>query len=1002
MSKKDKAVSAIVAKSPMKNITDFEFENGIDSEDFDYDSEGEDDFQNFEIPEVSKWSKLMREYRNRKSRALFDACIESEPHSTLIPQFNEEMPQPSPAEFRIIVKKVQKSFKNDMDTGWYGTYLNILQDYGGGAKALDPLDPFLQIIEYNVTAGWTRNDEPDEIIRQKENSAFYGYHIDMLYARLRSWADKAAVIMQDKEIGTYIGPPNDINYNFEVAKDPTYVYNQPNIPAGEFLKLEKDFTGESEKKHLEIFLHALLSSPLGPGIYILQKSVGTVSMIQWNIDDIYSNIEALEKLYCTVKEQRQSIPMTKNCSWFKHPIDKLLKSAIESFVGALAANSTFIVSSLMTASVQFLKSALIVDKRIAMAMKGSDVAAILSGVLTRLQDATVGCYPKCSDVLIDSEELWNFTIDMIEAIFNQLNPNKTKGYLQYRLEDTIDSPEALHAASVGICIRPILIKAVADKINPIVRHIALSALKRIFTLLTLPDDLPLSLLKKDSWAALTSIFTNPYVDNAIDAPKLHFATRISVSDSTRKNHSIGHSASEWNDICINACCDLLVQLAHRSMIKSVTFGQPDVVKLGIVGKQYLKRGIVQLLLEQGTLHPDNKSIIRGLAEVLNCMTRSRDGRVIMLRSDEAVGMDLKGIELLKYFFHHSDWEVVSFAFIITVHLLWDEDWKPLIFAMDPPIECLIAKWASFAVYYLIREGDRKRENLRITEQIESICRKRDPSPALIAKFSKQDFWLKHDSTQHIMGSGACYPVHECDSQALLLMARCIMVLNQLLPTASNENLVPRIKRVKLFEFLAACAEFPSHSQVWSASAAALSNFSSMFAISPEDIPDPQHFLDVIVDDSMGYGNYYSCGRSTCEQLGTQIPLLNRIIGNLCLERKRKNSVWEKYFADYEKRLLKRGKTFRDHYFKITDRIMETTMNGEDDSVFETPRRLKPNRAPELHDLLQLKTCSGASCMKIEVKLGEFKACSRCRKVNYCSKECQASDWKKHKSGCIAK
>ena len=35
------------------------------------------------------------------------------------------------------------------------------------------------------------------------------------------------------------------------------------------------------------------------------------------------------------------------------------------------------------------------------------------------------------------------------------------------------------------------------------------------------------------------------------------------------------------------------------------------------------------------------------------------------------------------------------------------------------------------------------------------------------------------------------------------------------------------------------------------------------------------------------------------------------------------------------------------------------------------------------------------------KFGEFAKCSRCRKVCYCSRECQKAHWKEHKKECKA-
>ncbi|KAJ0896015.1 putative Zinc finger, MYND-type, tetratricopeptide-like helical domain superfamily [Helianthus annuus] len=49
----------------------------------------------------------------------------------------------------------------------------------------------------------------------------------------------------------------------------------------------------------------------------------------------------------------------------------------------------------------------------------------------------------------------------------------------------------------------------------------------------------------------------------------------------------------------------------------------------------------------------------------------------------------------------------------------------------------------------------------------------------------------------------------------------------------------------------------------------------------------------------------------------------------------------------------------------------------------------------------LRLCSHAGCGRPETRLHEFRRCSVCGKVNYCSRACQALDWKlRHKMMCM--
>ncbi len=56
---------------------------------------------------------------------------------------------------------------------------------------------------------------------------------------------------------------------------------------------------------------------------------------------------------------------------------------------------------------------------------------------------------------------------------------------------------------------------------------------------------------------------------------------------------------------------------------------------------------------------------------------------------------------------------------------------------------------------------------------------------------------------------------------------------------------------------------------------------------------------------------------------------------------------------------------------------------------------KKEKVIEVHSASALAPCANVSCDKHETKVKEFRTCSSCKSVAYCSLECQREDWKTH-------
>lgn len=170
----------------------------------------------------------------------------------------------------------------------------------------------------------------------------------------------------------------------------------------------------------------------------------------------------------------------------------------------------------------------------------------------------------------------------------------------------------------------------------------------------------MTILTKTFWSAITAVFTDPYIAG-VDAVRLHSGSIVSAQlQRWKSTTTVLKTPNDWNTWAISKCCDLLENLCVSGMVSGST--------LNDVGKTLLKRGLVQLLFQQDALHPDNTSISWALVRVLSLMCRAQDGRLLLLHASE-LGCRFSGIDLLRHFLLHSDWNIVNNGFVICSLLL---------------------------------------------------------------------------------------------------------------------------------------------------------------------------------------------------------------------------------------------------------------------------------------------------------------------------------------------
>lgn len=612
------------------------------------------------------WMDRVEFFHSNQAKKIFDARLNSDSSAIVL----DRKPQPSPKEFDSIKIAVRAAFASRKDMSIFAPYIDILEDLGGGLKALDPRDSFLYEYKYNVSTGWHHKNTPAAVVKKNMHNASAGYAIRLLYACLLSWTKGAVCLHPDVESRVCLFESRHLETELKFS------ISSSTVDDG-----EKGMTDAEEDALLKILVQSVWDAKPGySNLYVLFKYQNTVNnpgrlSLDFTLDNLWDFFKAISVQYRN--SSKESLPLKRSHKWYSKPIDEMLPVVFQHFLSQISSQASKVPTEWLDPIVDMMTVAVTKDIRVARSVQKDNIIAIFSTLIDRVLKMTAETYPRATSALGNAEKTIGKMFVWIEGMYFSLCDCGSRGsyYLQFRADNAQDSDDAKVTGALAASLEPLFLRILTSKTNPVVYCNTLDFLNRVVAMPQLPDQVPLSLLTKQFWAAIKTVFTEPYVDE-VDAVRMHHGATVSSKSRDSTKQVVLTSADDWNTHVISIGSSILSKLCTRGMVRIARAPGPaamlntsELVKLGIVGVAVLKRGVVQFLLEQDSVYPTNKSIALALVDVLNTMSRSRDGRLLMLHSSE-LGSRLAGIELLRYFFLHSDWNVVSFAFILSVHLLW--------------------------------------------------------------------------------------------------------------------------------------------------------------------------------------------------------------------------------------------------------------------------------------------------------------------------------------------
>lgn len=188
--------------------------------------------------------------------------------------------------------------------------------------------------------------------------------------------------------------------------------------------------------------------------------------------------------------------------------------------------------------------------------------------------------------------------------------------------------------------------------------------------------------------------------------------------------------------------------------------------------------------------------------------------------------------------------------------------------MDPPIEDIVLKLISLAIFHIIERAEEQFERVQIKYQLELLCRQSgvEYSSLKFASWSIGHDFMGSSSAMRFRRHAAYLPVGR-DSSAADMFVHSLLAICEL-SSIKDDRLVARLRSRKLVVLIINTSHLPLNSISCKLSLQSLKNLLECNAFHPSDLPDPYRdigelaiiMVACIINDVHNVSQYYFCGK----------------------------------------------------------------------------------------------------------------------------------------------